>query len=156
VNAAGDMKQYVIFKLGSEEYGFDVATVREIHDFEEVAKVHRAAYHIEGVMNLRGKLLTVISLRKRFQMEPAPSESSQKIVVIEAPDAPVGFLVDEVTEVARIPDSSLEKPPAYVASGIEAEYVMHIAKHEDRLITIVNPVKILELSPGGEGGSGGR
>jgi purine-binding chemotaxis protein CheW len=156
VNAAGDMKQYVIFKLGSEEYGFDVATVREIHDFEEVAKVHRAAYHIEGVMNLRGKLLTVISLRKRFQMEPAASESSQKIVVIEAPDAPVGFLVDEVTEVARIPDSSLEKPPAYVASGIEAEYVMHIAKHEDRLITIVNPVKILELSPGGEGGSGGR
>lgn len=156
MNAAGDMKQYVIFKLGSEEYGFDVATVREIHDFEEVAKVHRAAYHIEGVMNLRGKLLTVISLRKRFQMEPAASESSQKIVVIEAPDALVGFLVDEVAEVARIPDTALEKPPAYVASGIEAEYVMHIAKHEDRLITIVNPVKILELSSGGESGSGGR
>lgn len=156
MNAAGDTKQYVIFKLGSEEYGFEVSAVREIQDFEAVTKVHRAAYHIEGVMNLRGKLLTVISLRKRFQMQPSASESTQKIVVIEAPDAPVGFLVDEVVEVARIPDASLEKPPAYVASGIEAEYVMHIAKHDDRLITIVNPVKILELSSGGEGASGGR
>lgn len=156
MNSAGDMRQFVIFRLGKEEYGFDVATVREIHDFEEVAKVHRAAYHIEGVMNLRGKLLTVINLRKRFQMEPAPSESSQKIVVIEAPDAPVGFLVDEVVEVARIPDAALEKAPAYVTSGIEAEYVMNIAKHDDRLITIVNPIKILELSSPDEGGPGGR
>ncbi len=107
-------------------------------------------------MNLRGRLLTVINLRKRFQMDPAPSDSAQKIVVIEAPDAPVGFLVDEVVEVARIPDASLEKPPAYVTSGIEAEYVTNIAKHDDKLITIVNPVKILELSGDDEGRSGGR
>lgn len=156
MNSAGDIKQYVIFKLGDEQYGFDIETVREIHNFEEVAKVHRAANHIEGVMNLRGKLLTVVNLRKRFQMEPAPSELAQKIVVIEAPDAPVGFLVDEVMEVARIPDTSLEKPPAYVTSGIEAEYVTNIAKHDDKLITIVNPVKILELSTGEESGPGGR
>jgi purine-binding chemotaxis protein CheW len=153
---AGDTRQYVVFRLGNEEYGFDVDTVREIHSFDEVAKVHRAAYHIEGVMNLRGKLLTVVNLRKRFQMEPAPQDSPQKVVVIEAPDAPVGFLVDEVLEVARISDDALEKPPAYVTSGIDAEYVTHIAKHEDRLITIVNPVKILELSSDDGGGRGGR
>lgn len=153
---AVETRQYVVFRLGNEQYGFDVDTVREIHSFEEVAKVHRAAYHIEGVMNLRGRLLTVVNLRKRFQMEPAPQGSAQKIVVIEAPDAPVGFLVDEVLEVARIPDEALEKPPAYVTSGIEAEYVTSIAKHDDRLITIVNPVKILELSSEGESGPGGR
>jgi len=153
---AGDTRQYVVFKLGNEQYGFDVATVREIHNFGEVAKVHRAANHIEGVMNLRGKLLTIVNLRKRFQMEPAPHESAQKIVVIEAPDAPVGFLVDEVVEVARIPDTALEKPPAYVTSGIEAEYVTNIAKHEDQLITIVNPIKILELSTDDESRPGGR
>lgn len=151
-----DIKQYVIFRLGSEEYGFDVATVREIHDVGDLAKVHRAAAHIEGVMNLRGKLLTVINMRKRFQMEIAAVPSQQKIVVIEAPDAPVGFLVDEVVEVARIPDELLEKPPAYVTSGIEAEYVTNIAKYDNRLITIVNPVKILELSSDYESGPGGR
>lgn len=156
MNAAGDLRQYVVFRLGNEQYGFDVDTVREIHNFGEVAKVHRAAQHIEGVMNLRGKLLTIVNLRKRFQMEPAPSESTQKIVVIEAPDAPVGFLVDEVVEVARIPDAALEKPPAYVTSGIEAEYVTNIAKHDDRLITIVNPIKILELSTNEESRPGGR
>ncbi|MBN1678624.1 MAG: purine-binding chemotaxis protein CheW [Candidatus Thermoplasmatota archaeon] len=156
MSAAADIRQYVVFKLGEEQYGFDVENVREIHNFEEVAKVHRAANHIEGVMNLRGKLLTVVNLRRRFQMEPAPSDLAQKIVVIEAPDAPVGFLVDEVVEVARIPDASLEKPPAYVTSGIEAEYVTNIAKHEDRLITIVNPVRILELSTDEESAPGGR
>jgi len=155
LNAAGNLRQYVVFKLGNEHYGFDVEMVREIHNFGEVAKVHRAAQHIEGVMNLRGKLLTIVNLRKRFQMEPAPDESAQKIVVIEAPDAPVGFLVDEVIEVARISDAALEKPPAYVASGIEAEYVVNIAKHDDRLITIVNPIKILELSTGEEVRPGG-
>jgi len=151
----GEIRQYVVFRLGSEQYGFDVEMVREIHSFDQVAKVHRAAYHIEGVMNLRGKLLTVVNLRKRFQMEPAPEDSPQKIVVIEAPDAPVGFLVDEVLEVTRIPDEALEKPPAYVTSGIEAEYVTSIAKQDDRLITIVNPVKILELSSGDGRGPGG-
>jgi purine-binding chemotaxis protein CheW len=151
-----DIKQYVIFRLGSEEYGFDVTMVREIHDVGDLAKVHRAASHIEGVMNLRGKLLTVVNMRKRFQMEAGDAPMQQKIVVIEAPDAPVGFLVDEVLEVARIPNEFLEKPPAYVTSGIEAEYVINIAKYDNRLITIVNPVKILELSADYESGPGGR
>ena len=142
------LTQFVVFKLGKEEYGFDVSVVREIHDMENVAKVHRAASHIEGVINLRGKLLTVVNLRKRFAMEPlAASEGGGKIVVIDAPDAPVGFMVDEVTEVARIAKGSIEKAPPYVVSGIDAQYVLGIAKQEDgRLITLLDPVKVLELS----------
>lgn len=148
-----DETQFVVFKLGKEEYGFDVSVVREIHGMENVAKVHRAASHIEGVINLRGKLLTVVNLRKRFGMEAPPGqEGAGKIVVIDAPDAPVGFMVDEVTEVARIAKGSIEKAPAYVVSGIEAQYVLGIAKHEDgRLITLLDPVKVLELSSDAEG-----
>ena len=148
----GGLMQYVVFKLGTEEYGFDVSVVREIHGMEDVAKVHRASSHIEGVINLRGKLLTVVNLRKRFGMEARPaSEGASKIVVIDAPDAPVGFLVDEVTEVARIAKESVEKVPPYVVSGIEAQYVLGIAKHDDRLITLLDPVKVLELSCDYEG-----
>ena len=148
--------QYVVFRLGKEEYGFDVSVVREINNMKEVAKVHRSASHIEGVINLRGKLLTVVNLRKRFGMEPNPAtEGNQKIVVVDAADAPVGFLVDEVMEVARFPKESIEKAPPYVASGIEAQYVLGIAKHEDRLITLIDPLKVLELSCDVEDGSGG-
>jgi purine-binding chemotaxis protein CheW len=148
--------QYVVFRLGKEEYGFDVRVVREINNMEEVAKVHRSASHIEGVINLRGKLLTVVNLRKRFGMEPNPAaEGNQRIVVVDAADAPVGFLVDEVMEVARFPKESVEKAPPYIASGIEAQYVIGIAKHEERLITLIDPLKVLELSCDVEDGSGG-
>jgi purine-binding chemotaxis protein CheW len=142
-----DLRQFVIFKLGNEEYGFDVSIVREIHNMEDIAKVHRSASHIEGVINLRGKLLTVVNLRTRFGMDQLPTgEGSPKIVVVDASDAPVGFLVDEVVEVVRIGTASIEKAPAYVTSGIEAQYVTGIAKHEDRLITLIDPLKVLDLS----------
>ena len=144
--AAPELRQYVVFRLGGEEYAFDIASVKEIRDLEQVAKVHRSPSYIEGVMNLRGKLVTVVDLRKRLSIEARAPDSSSKIVVIEASDAPVGFLVDEVMEVVKVSDGDIEAAPSYVADGLEAEYVKGIAKMDDRLITIVDPVKILDLS----------
>lgn len=138
--------QYVVFRLGKEEYGFDVTNVREIQNMENITTVHGSASYIEGVMNLRGKLVTVINMRRRFGMEPLAKQSECKIVVVDAPDAPVGFIVDEVTEVANIPKVTIEKVPGPIASKIESEYVLGIAKHGDRLITIVDPLRVLELS----------
>jgi len=138
--------QYVVFRLGSEEYGFDVTKVREIQSMENITTVHGSASYIEGVMNLRGKLVTVINMRKRFGMEPPPKRSESKIVIVDAPDAPVGFIVDEVTEVANIPKATIEKVPGPIASKIESDYVVGIAKRSERLITIVDPIKVLELS----------
>lgn len=141
------LRQFVVFRLGKEEYGFDVSMVREIHNMEDIAKVHRSASHIEGVINLRGKLLTVVNLRIRFGMDAMSADKGNpKIVVVDASDAPVGFLVDEVVEVVRIGNEAIEKAPEYVTSGIEAQYVTGIAKHEDRLITLIDPLKVLELS----------
>ncbi len=138
--------QYVVFRLGKEEYGFDVSTVREIHTMEQITRVHRSAPYIEGVMNLRGKLLTVINLRKRFAMEPGEAGDAQRIVVVDASDAPVGFLVDQVAEVARIGPEAIEKAPAHVTKDLESEYVIGIAKYDNRLITLIDPVKVLELT----------
>lgn len=147
--------QYVLFRLGNEEYAFDISMVKEIHDLQQIAKVHRTPSYIEGVMNLRGKLVTVVDLRKRLGLEAAPHGDSAKIIVVEAPDASVGFLVDEVTEVARVPPEAIEPPPSIVAEGVESEYVLAIAKQGDRLVTIIDPVKILELSTD-EQDSGGK
>jgi purine-binding chemotaxis protein CheW len=138
--------QYVLFRLGNEEYAFDISIVKEIHELQQIAKVHRTPSYIEGVMNLRGKLVTVVDLRKRLGLPATPAGESSKIIVVDAPDAAVGFLVDEVTEVAKIPPEAIEPPPSIVAEGAEAEYVLAIAKQGERLVTIIDPVKILELS----------
>lgn len=146
VMASSGVDQYVVFRLGKEEYGFDVTNVREIQTMDRITTVHGSARYIEGVMNLRGKLITVINLRKRFGMEPTTEQSQSKIVIVEASDAPVGFIVDEVTEVANIPKATVEKVPLPIASKIESEYVIGIAKHSDRLITIIDPIKVLDMS----------
>ncbi len=141
-----EAKQYVIFKLGKEEFGFDVANVREIQSIDSITAVHGSAQYIEGVMNLRGKLVTVINMRARFGMAPSSDLKEPKIVVIDAADAPVGFIVDEVTEVIHIERSNIEKVPSHIASKIESEYVLGIAKREERLITLIDPLRVLELS----------
>jgi len=141
-----EAKQYVIFKLGKEEFGFDVANVREIQSIDKITMVHGSAKYIEGVMNLRGKLVTVINMRARFGMAPPTDLKEPKIVVIDAADAPVGFIVDEVTEVVHIAEATIEKVPSHIASKIESEYVLGIAKREERLITLIDPLKVLDLS----------
>jgi purine-binding chemotaxis protein CheW len=83
---------------------------------------------------------------------PKKNEGNAKIVVIDAPDALVGFLVDEVSEVVRIDAEAIEKAPEYIAKGIESQYVLGIAKHEERLITLIDPLKVLELDGAGDGG----
>jgi len=141
-----EAKQYVIFRLGKEEFGFDVTNVREIQSLNNITTVHGSAKYIEGVMNLRGKLVTVINMRSRFGMALSSETKDPKIVVIDAADAPVGFIVDEVTEVIHITDTEIEKVPSHIASKIESEYVLGIAKREERLITLIDPLKVLELS----------
>jgi purine-binding chemotaxis protein CheW len=139
-------EQYVVFRLGNEEYAFGITSVKEIRDLEQIAKVHRSPSFIEGVMNLRGKLVTVIDLRKRLGLEAKSPDDQTKIIVVEESETPVGFLVDEVTEVVRVSSSDLESAPQYVKDGLESVYVRGIAKLGDRLITVVDPVKVLELS----------
>jgi len=141
-----EARQFVIFRLGKEEFGFDVANVREIQSIDNITTVHGSAKYIEGVMNLRGKLVTIINMRSRFGMESSQEKGEPKIVVIDAADALVGFIVDEVTEVVHISDSTIEKVPTHIASKIESEYVIGIAKREERLITLIDPLKVLELS----------
>ncbi|UCE80768.1 MAG: purine-binding chemotaxis protein CheW [Methanobacteriota archaeon] len=141
-----ESRQYIAFKLGNEEFAFEISSVKEIFPTQNVTKVHRSPEHIEGVMNLRGRLVTVIDLRKRFKLDAAEPSEKSRIIVIDSHEAPVGFIVDEVTEVTRLPADSIESVPAYVADGIESEYVTGIAKIENRLITLVDPLKILELS----------
>jgi purine-binding chemotaxis protein CheW len=130
--------QLVTFRLGEEEFGVKILVVNEIIRLVQITSVPNAPSFIEGVINLRGKVLPVVGLRKRFNMPEVPLDSQSRIIVMELNHNVVGFLVDAVSEVLRIPEHTVEQAPA-VVSGIGSEYIEGVGKLEDgRLLILLN------------------
>lgn len=132
-----DLIQLVTFRIGEEEFGVDILAVQEIIRLMQITMVPRAPEFIEGVINLRGKVIPVINMRRRFNKPQVDMDSSTRIVVMELEQKIVGFLVDGVSEVLRIPESTVEDPPPVVA-GIGSEYIRGIGKLDNRLLILLN------------------
>jgi purine-binding chemotaxis protein CheW len=132
-----NLLQLVTFRLGSEEFGVKILVVNEIIRLVQITQVPNAPPFIEGVINLRGKVLPVVGLRKRFNMPEMPLDSQSRIIVMELDHNVVGFLVDGVSEVLRIPESTVEKAPPVVA-GIGSEYIEGVGKLNDRLLILLD------------------
>ena len=105
--------QLVTFVIGEEEFGIDILKVQEIIRIMDITKVPSSPPHVEGVINLRGKVIPVIDLRSRFNMEHHPHDSHTRIIVIELHGMIVGFVVDAVSEVLRIQSNTVEPPPHF-------------------------------------------
>ena len=132
-----DLIQLVTFRIGEEEFGVDILAVQEIIRMMQITMVPRAPEFIEGVINLRGKVIPVINMRTRFNKPALDQDSNTRIVVMELENKIVGFLVDGVSEVLRIPESTVEDPPPVVA-GIGSEYIRGIGKLDNRLLILLN------------------
>lgn len=137
-----DLIQLVTFRIGEEEFGVDILAVQEIIRLMQITMVPRAPEFIEGVINLRGKVIPVINMRTRFNKVQVQPDSSTRIVVMELDQKIVGFLVDGVSEVLRIPESTVEDPPPVVA-GIGSEYIRGIGKLDNRLLILLNLEQLL-------------
>jgi purine-binding chemotaxis protein CheW len=136
-------EQLVTFKLGKEEFGVDIMKVQEIIKIPPVTFVPRAPRFIEGVINLRGNVIPVISLKERFKMEITGSTNDARIIVIQVNGRTMGVMVDQVTEVIRIPEDAIEPPPP-VAVGIDSGYLRGVGKIEDRLIVLLELDTIID------------
>ena len=134
--------QVVGFKLGEEEFVIDILKVQEIIKMIDITPVPNAPYYVNGVINLRGKVIPVVSLRKRFGFEEKEINNFTRIIVVEIDKKLVGFIVDRVTEVLRIPGPSIEPPPPLV-SKVGSEYLKGVGKIGDRLLIILEIEKIL-------------
>ncbi len=132
-----NLLQLVTFNIAEEEFGVDILTVQEIIRIMQITVVPRAPEFIEGVINLRGKVIPVIDMRKRFRLPPAKRDSRTRIIVMEFGQKIVGFLVDGVSEVLRISADTVEAPPAVVA-GIGSEYIKGVGKLNDRLLILLD------------------
>jgi purine-binding chemotaxis protein CheW len=137
-----DEKQLVVFDLAKENYGVDIGAVREIIRMQEITKVPRTPEFVEGVINLRGKVIPVIDLRKRFALEVGELTKENRIVVVDIGGQDIGVVVDAVTEVLRISPESVE-PPASVITSADSDYLLGIAKLQERLIILLDLQRVL-------------
>ncbi len=136
------LKQLVTFSIGEEEFGVDILRVREIIRMLEITRVPRAPEFVEGVINLRGSVIPIIDLRKRFRLLAKENDKDTRIVVISIDNMTVGFIVDSVSQVLRIPANTIEPTPPVVA-GVDSEYIEGVGKLEDRLLILLDLDRLL-------------
>ena len=144
-----DQIQLVGMKLGDEEYAIDVLKITEIIRTVEITIVPRMESYILGVMNLRGKVVPVIDLRVRFNLDSCDFDKSTRIIVVSVNKENIGFVVDEVTEVIRIKRSMVEPTPPLVGS-IGQEYILGICKYDSRLIMLLDIDRVINESEANE------
>ena len=139
--------QLVIFDLAGEAYGVVIQAVLEIIRMQEITTIPQAPYVVKGVINLRGKVIPVADLRKRFSMPAAEESKESRIVVVDIGGQAIGMTVDAVTEVTRIPAGTVE-PPSSVITTSDSDYLMGIAKLESGMIILLDLTRVLaEVEP---------
>ena len=139
--------QLVIFDLAGEAYGVAIQAVLEIIRMQEITTIPQAPYFVKGVINLRGKVIPVADLRKRFSMPEAEESKESRIVVVDIGGQAIGMTVDAVTEVTRIPAGTVE-PPSSVITTSDSDYLMGIAKLESGMIILLDLTRVLaEVEP---------
>ena len=134
--------QQVIFKVDEGEYGLDVSNVNAIETLTNVVPVPNAANHILGIMNLRGDVLPVFSLRTKFGLQEVPATEQTKIIVTKSNGVTIAIKVDEVREIIECDNSNLTEFPS-IARSQDTAYVDRVAKHNGRLILLLDQDRLL-------------
>lgn len=140
---AATFQQLVTFELFGEIFALPILDVREIIRPTNITPVPQAPSFVEGVINLRGQIIPVVDLRKRFGLASQQSNDDTRIIVVELGNQLVlGLMVDGVREVERLPTDSITPPPALIAGSIGAEYIKGISNHEDKMIVHIDLRKV--------------
>ncbi|MEW5745935.1 MAG: chemotaxis protein CheW [Nitrospirota bacterium] len=145
--AGDDILQLVTFTLGNEDYAVDILKVQEINRMKEITRVPNSPPYVEGVINLRGKVIPVVNLRAKFGLPQKDSDEQARIMIMDIQGITMGLVVDAVSEVLRIPASTVEPTPP-MASHISSEFIRGIAKLDERLIILLDMDRLLGRAEG--------
>ncbi|BCN31510.1 chemotaxis protein CheW [Anaeromicropila herbilytica] len=133
-----ESKQYIVVKIGNEQYGIDIQYVDNIVRMQRVTRVPKAQSYFKGVINLRGEIIPVMSIRLKFGLDADEITNATRIIIIKLePQSAIGILVDEVKEVVTLEDTSVEKV-TYNSKDEKNAYLSGIGKHGDGLISLLN------------------
>jgi purine-binding chemotaxis protein CheW len=147
--------QVACFRLGEDLYAVDIMRVREIIRPQKLAALPKAPVFMEGVLNLRGAVIPVVDLRKRFDMPPREDDRNRRLLILALAGRTLGIVVDEVTEVITVPVANL-KPPPQVTHGVGAEYLVGVCLVEDDMVMLLDPDRLLTGREADELGSLGE
>lgn len=137
-NNAVDSKQYIVVNIGNEQYGIDIQYVDNIVRMQRITRVPKAQSYFKGVINLRGEIIPVMSIRLKFGLEEDVFSNMTRIIIIKLePQYAVGIIVDEVKEVVTLDEGSVEKV-TNSAVGDKNGYLNGIGKHKGDLISLLN------------------
>ena len=136
------VSQWVTFRLGDEIYGIDVLKVQEVLRITEISPVPGAPGYVLGIINLRGNVVTVIDARDRFGLSPKETDDSSRIIVVDAFEKVIGLLVDNVSEVAYVPNSKIEISPN-VGADEGNKYVSGVFNRDGELLIMVDLAKLI-------------
>ncbi len=141
-----ELIQLVSFNLDREEYGVYVLKVREIIRMSNVTRVPNTPYYVEGVINLRGKVIPIISLRKKFSLSEKENDKQTRIIVMDVDGELMGFIVDSVSEVIRVSAGEIQPPPSVVNGGVDQEYLSGVINRADRLLVLLDLERVFSQS----------
>ena len=142
MDTVANEKQYIVVRLGSEQYGIDIQYVDNIVRNQRITRVPKAQHYFKGVINLRGEVIPVMSLRLKFDLEPDEYTNATRIIIIKLEQhSAIGIIVDEVKEVVTLSEDAIDKPTS--AGDSRIQYLSGIGKQADGLISLLNIANVV-------------
>jgi purine-binding chemotaxis protein CheW len=138
-----EQDQYLVFTMKSQEFGLQAMRVQEISRVLPTAEVPNAPPYIEGIVNLRGRLASLINFRKKFGFQPKESDEDTRIIIVEQENFPIGIMVDSVEEVIKIPGEKVQKVPEATSTSVSEEYITGMGMLDNRLVILLDVDKVL-------------
>lgn len=139
--------QMVTFQLGEEHYGIDIMKVKEIHKVKDVRPIPNAPAYVEGIFNLRGEIIPLINLHKRFHLRRATLEEGEELLsgflIINLNGMQLGIFIDKISRVVSIEKDKVQPPPQ-ILSGIGAEYIQGVHQEENGYLIILDVERLFD------------
>ncbi len=144
IDMVGEGKQYIVIRIGAEQYGIDIQYVDNIVRQQRITRVPKAQPYFKGVINLRGEIIPVMSLRLKFELEADEYTNATRIIIIKMESqSAIGIIVDEVREVVTLYEDSIEKSTSADSNDVKAQYLSGVGKHEGGLISLLNIANVI-------------
>jgi len=135
--------QIVTFQLGAEKYGIDIMEVKEIVDYEEIRGIPNAPVYVEGIYNLRGDIIPIISLHRRFHLQRPEEIEEDSLLILTIGGMELGIIIDRVLRVITIETEEIQPPPQML-SGIGSEYIQGVVNKDDGYLIILDSLRLFD------------
>ncbi len=147
VDARGELRQFIGFSVGDEEYGLELRRVKEVIRVREITWLPRAPSFVKGIINLRGDMIPIIDLRHKFGLPASQGSTTTRVIVGEVDGKLMGMVVDSASQVVRIPADQIDPPPE-VFGAVSRQFITGVGKLENRLVMLLNADEILTAVEG--------